>query len=48
MNKYSTSLSSITSGRASYGMKFAEYQQVPTDVQTALLKAYEESQTEED
>ncbi|MDR0604054.1 MAG: elongation factor G [Bacteroidales bacterium] len=48
MNKYSTSLSSITSGRASYGMKFSEYQQVPTDVQTALLKAYEESQTEED
>ncbi len=48
MNKYSTSLSSITSGRASYGMKFAEYQQVPTDVQTALLKAYEESQTDED
>ncbi len=48
MNKYSTSLSSITSGRASYGMKFADYQQVPSDVQNALLKAYEESQTEED
>ena len=48
MNKYSTSLSSVTSGRASYGMKFAEYQQVPSDVQSALLKAYEESQTEED
>ena len=48
MNKYSTSLSSITSGRASYGMKFSEYQQVPTDVQSALLKAYEESQTDED
>ncbi len=48
MNKYSTSLSSCTSGRASYGMKFAEYQQVPSDVQAALLKAYEESQTDED
>jgi elongation factor G len=48
MNKYSTSLSSITSGRASYGMKFSEYQQVPTEVQTALLKAYEEAQTDED
>ncbi len=48
MNKYSTSLSSLTSGRASYGMKFAEYQQVPADVQSALLKAYEESQTDED
>ncbi|MBP7103462.1 MAG: elongation factor G, partial [Bacteroidales bacterium] len=40
MNKYSTSLSSCTSGRASYGMKFAEYQQVPSDVQSTLLKAY--------
>jgi elongation factor G len=48
MNKYSTSLSSVTSGRASYGMKFSEYQQVPTDVQLALLKSYEESQTDED
>lgn len=48
MNKYSTSLSSLTSGRASYGMKYAEYQQVPADVQAALLKAYEESQTDED
>ncbi len=48
MNKYSTSLSSITSGRASYGMKFADYQQVPSDVQSALLKAYEESQEDED
>lgn len=48
MNKYSTSLSSITSGRASYGMKFFEYQQVPADVQSALLKAYEESQSDED
>ena len=48
MNRYSTSLSSITSGRATYGLKFAEYQQVPTDVQTALLKAYEEQEGEED
>lgn len=48
MNKYSTSLSSCTSGRASYGMKFADYQQVPSDVQSALLKAYEESQADED
>ncbi|MGI6291769.1 MAG: elongation factor G [Bacteroidales bacterium] len=48
MNKYSTSLSSLTSGRASYGMKFSDYQQVPAEVQSALLKAYEESQTEED
>lgn len=48
LNRYSTSLSSITSGRASYGMKFAEYQQVPMDVQEALLKAYQEEEKDED
>jgi elongation factor G len=48
MNKYSTTLSSITSGRASYGMKFAEYQQVPTDVQAEIIKKYEEENKEEE
>jgi elongation factor G len=48
MNRYSTALSSITSGRAMYSLKFAEYAQVPGDVQTALLKAYEEEQAEEE
>ncbi len=48
MNKYSTTLSSITSGRATYGMKYSEYQQVPMDVQDKLLKAYEEEQKEEE
>jgi len=48
MNKYSTTLSSITSGRASYGMKFAEYQQTPADVQNEIIKKYEEENKEED
>lgn len=48
MNKYSTTLSSITSGRASYGMKFAEYQQVPADVQSEIIKKYEEENKEEE
>ncbi|MDR1758161.1 MAG: elongation factor G [Bacteroidales bacterium] len=48
MNKYSTTLSSITSGRASYGMKFAEYQQVPADVQSDIIKKYEEENKEEE
>ncbi len=48
MNRYSTTLSSLTSGRATYGLKFAEYQQVPMDVQEQLLKAYEEEQKEEE
>ncbi|MDR1112804.1 MAG: elongation factor G [Bacteroidales bacterium] len=48
MNKYSTTLSSITSGRASYGMRFAEYQQVPVDVQNEIIKKYEEENKEEE
>lgn len=47
MNKYSTALSSLTSGRATYNMKFAAYEQVPSDVQEKLLKAYEAEQEEE-
>ena len=47
MNKYSTSLSSITGGRAIYSMKFAEYAQVPGDVQDAVIKAYSEEEEEE-
>ncbi len=48
MNKYATGLSSITSGRGMYSMKFAEYSNVPPDVQIQLLKDYEASQNEED
>jgi len=47
MNKYSTALSSITGGRAMYTMKFAEYAQVPGDVQEAVIKAYAEEEEEE-
>ena len=48
MNKYATALSSITSGRGMYSMKFAEYTNVPSDIQQQLLKTYEESQQDED
>ncbi len=47
MNRYSTALSSITSGRAMYSMSFAEYTNVPGDVQQELLKAYEASKEED-
>ncbi len=47
MNKYSTALSSITGGRAMYSMKFAEYAQVPGDVQEQVIKAYSEEEDEE-
>ena len=46
--RYSTTLSSLTSGRASFTQTFIEYQQVPMDVQDKLLKAYEAEQQEED
>jgi len=46
MNKYSTALSSLSGGRAMYTMKFAEYAQVPGDLQAELLKAYEAEQEE--
>lgn len=45
--KYSTTLSSLTSGRATFTMSFADYQQVPADVQDKLLKAYEATEKEE-
>lgn len=48
MNRYSTSLSSLTSGRGMFTMKYAEYQAVPTDVQNDLLKAYEEESKDEE
>ncbi|TCO10420.1 elongation factor G [Natronoflexus pectinivorans] len=47
MNKYSTSLSSITGGRAFYSMKFAKYDKVPPEVQEQLLAAYEAEQSED-
>ncbi|HCC72114.1 MAG TPA: elongation factor G [Bacteroidales bacterium] len=47
MNKYSTALSSLTGGRAMYSMKFAEYVQVPSDVQETVIKSYEAEQEEE-
>jgi len=48
MNRYSTALSSLTSGSGTYGLKFADYSQVPPDVQNALLKAYEELEKEDE
>lgn len=43
MYRYSTTLSSLSSGRATYSMKFLAYEQVPSDVQDKLLKSYVDS-----
>ncbi len=45
--KYSTTLSSLSSGSATFSQQFAEFQAVPGDVQDKLLKAYMESEKEE-
>lgn len=47
MSSYSTSLSSLTGGRASFSMKFASYELVSADVQDKLLKEYEAQQQQE-
>ncbi len=47
MSNYSTSLSSLTGGRASFIMKFASYELVPTDVQNKLMKEFEEQEKDE-
>ena len=41
MSNYSTSLSSLTGGRASFIMKYASYELVPADVQAQLMKQFE-------
>lgn len=45
--RYSTTLSSLTSGSATFKMEFADYQPVPADVQEKLLKAYMEEDKED-
>ena len=48
MSSYSTALSSLTGGRASFIMKFASYELVPSDVQEELIKEFEAKQEKDD
>lgn len=48
LSNYSTTLSSITGGRASFIMKFASYELVPGDIQQKLMKEFEEQNKEEE
>ena len=48
MSSYSTTLSSLTGGRATFTMHFKSYELVPADVQDKLIKAYAESQKEDE
>lgn len=47
MNKYSTSLSSLTGGRGVFNMKFNGYEKVPQEVQDELLASYAAEEKEE-
>ena len=47
MYRYSTTLSSLTNGRASFAMKFGSYEQAPNEVQSKLLKSYEDTDKED-
>ena len=47
LSSYSTALSSLTGGRASFIMKFSNYELVPTDIQEKLMKEFAEKQAEE-
>lgn len=46
--RYSTTLSSLTSGAATFTMEFADYQPVPADVQTKLLAEYAAQEKEDE
>ena len=46
MSNYSTALSSLTGGRASFIMKFASYELVPGDVQNKLVAEYQATLSE--
>lgn len=47
LSNYSTSLSSLTGGRASFIMKFASYELVPAELQSKLTDEFEKSQAED-
>ena len=48
MSSYSTSLSSLTGGRASFIMNFANYELVPSDVQERLIKEFEAKEAKDE
>lgn len=48
LHRYSSSLRSLTQGRAKFSMKFAEYSSVPGDIQSKLTAAYAAHAAQED
>ncbi len=48
LSSYSTTLSSLTGGRATFTMRFKDYELVPGDVQDKLLKEYAAAHADEE
>lgn len=48
MSTFSTALSSLTAGSASFNMKFSDYQLTPSDIQAKLIKEHDAENTEAD
>lgn len=48
LSSYSTTLSSLTGGRATFTMAFKDYELVPADVQDKLLKEYAAAHSDEE
>jgi elongation factor G len=48
LHRYSSSLRSLTQGRAKFSMKFSEYSPVPGDIQSKLTAAYAAHTAQED
>ena len=48
MYQYSSTLRSISQGRAKFSRKFAEYASVPNDIQQKLIAEFKAHQEDED
>ncbi len=47
LNKYSTQLRSLTSGRGMFSMAFSHYEEVPKDVEAKIIEEYQKHKEEE-
>ena len=47
LSSYSTTLSSLSGGRASFVMKFSSYELMPTDLQKKLIDDFAKEQEDE-
>jgi elongation factor G len=46
LNKYSTSLRSMTQGRGMHRQKFSHYEEAPLEIQNKLVEVFEKAKAE--